>query len=177
VLIDDIDYALSGKSIQDAMLDHHTRSCSAAKGVPSSIRWGAHRVQTADRVVVPTAGTLQLTFHSGRYSPKQGVDLKCESGHVVLVDGTCVPHLRSYYEAELADELEYRYVSKPGVLRLWNTYQVERAGSLIDEYWTGNAGFVKESTGEMEWTYRCSMRDDPTPTFDALVFSLRVRAT
>ncbi len=171
----DIDYSKSSMSIRAAMIDLVARYPDKARR-PTAIRWGSLRVMTSDKISVPEHGIVRLSLISGRYSPRQGVDMRVEGGGFKLVSGT-VGLLRTVYDTSLEDEVTYEYASAPGIIYIWNVYEVSRGARNSFEKWTGNAGFVKETLSKTSWLYRCNDADESRPPqFDSLVFSLSVAA-
>lgn len=171
---DDVDYAETGMSIQKAMLDLARRFPDVSTR-PPGIRWGTRLVRTFQWLPVPHEGRFRLVFFSGKYEPRQGVDVKSEKGGILLVDGRQLPILRSYYTEDLVDEVEYAYSAPRGMLVVWNVYQVRRGMEVIDEKWTGNAGFHSQEIGPGSWRFYCSSGPNKVPCFDDLVFSIEIR--
>jgi hypothetical protein len=169
--LNDRDYALSGMSIQQAMIDC-VRSGKA--GVPPRIRWGDRVVQTSDCIAVPASGRFRLEFLSAKQDLKQGVDVKVKGG-VRLADGQEVTTLRTWNDPRYESAVEYTFVAQDENLWLWNVYEVvQPSGKAEATKWTDNAGFWIEEHGKNERTYHCSAGPCDPPDFEALVFKIRI---
>jgi hypothetical protein len=169
-----IDYATTGLTIQDAMLDVHARYPDKTTR-PKHILWNGLSVTTADCFSVPVRGNVKLEILSKNSNVAQGIDIKIDNGALYLIDGQEVPLLRTWADDRYEDTVEYPYYSASGRLCVWNMYKVRFPnGETIDEKWTENAGFWIEKIDNYERVYHCSNGCDNPPNFDSLVFKLTV---
>jgi hypothetical protein len=168
------DYASSGLTIREAMLDVGGRQAwSQRERKPLSVLWAGRRIQTADRLSVPTTGRVRLEFLRRRTDVRQGCDLKMAGG-CRLADGTLVPVLRTWFDPDLPDVEAYDYLARDGVLFTWNVYEVRRGSDVVAEKWTENAGFWVEPLAPLDRVYHCSPGMVWPPDFDGLVYRLTV---
>jgi hypothetical protein len=166
------DYAVSGMTIQQAMLDF-IRARRGGDGGPPKIRWGDRLVQTSDCIAISRKGRFRLEFLSAREGFRQGVDVKVSAG-IRLADGGNVSTLRTWNDPEYESAVEYEYESTDGKLWVWNVYEAKQPGGQVEALkWTDNAGFWAEDT-QGGRTYHCSAGPCSPPDFEALVFKITV---
>lgn len=169
--LNDIDYSLTGMSIQQSMLDA-VKAGSA--GVPPKIRWGEKIVQTSDAIAVPSNGRFRLEFLHASEGLKHGVDVKVNGG-IRLADGQDVATLRTWNDPRYENTVEYPFVSRDGKLWVWNVYEVVwPSGQVEAAKWTDNAGFWVEQHADGARTYHCSAGPCTPPEFEALVFRIKI---
>jgi hypothetical protein len=170
----EVDYATTGLTIGDAMLDRATRYPDKSAR-PTHVLWNGLSVRTADCFSVPISGRVKVEILSKNSNVTQGIDLKIEEGALRLRGGEEVPLLRTWADDRYEDTVEYPYHSASGRLCVWNVYKVHLPNVRIrDEKWTGNAGFWIESTDNYQRIYHCSNGCDDPPNFDSLVFRLTI---
>lgn len=173
-MLEDQDYAVSGLTVQQAMLAA-VKAAPPRNRAPVSIKWGQHRIQTSCSIVVPPKGTVRLAFLSANDKYHQGVDIKV-SGGILLANGSTVPLLRTWKDDLYEDVVEYNYESPDMKLWLWNVYDVQfPSGNVATEKWTGNAGLWVEDLGKNQWVCHCSAGPCSPPNFEVLVFSISIR--
>ena len=169
-----IDYSKSGLDIQSSMVDHAKRFPSKAKR-PQHIIWNGLEIKTFDWWDVPSRGIVRLEFISLNSDIEQAVDLQAEEGAIELPDGTKVPILRTWADSKFTDIVQYNFYTKTKRLCVWNVYKMRHAGGqVVDERWTGNAGFWIETLNTDERIYHCSHGMAGTPDFDLLTFKVSV---
>jgi hypothetical protein len=167
------DYAASGLTIQYAMLDH-VQTFPDKDTRPDHILWGGRRIQTGDKITVPPRGIVRGEFSAVKGDVEQGFDLKV-TGVLVLPDGRRVELLRTWYDPRYEPVVEYPFESQDGLLRVWNVYRVSYpGGQVVEERWTGNAGFWVEQTSDDRRVYHCSPGTLSPPDFEALVFQITI---
>ncbi len=170
------DYSTTGLTIRTAMLDHVGRYLDRQKR-PEFIRWGRHQIKTSDAVRVPMKGVFKLELLSWEPGVRQGVDVKVD-GWIKLGENEKVPVLRTWREEEFEDEVEYEYMSRDGIIRVWNVYEMKyQNGQRIVEHWTENAGFWLEVASDGERVYHCSHGMASPPSFEAFNFKLTITAS
>ena len=166
-----IDYATSGLTIQQAMVDMAKRYPSK-KDRPKFIHWGKLCVQTADAIPVPAKGMIRLEFISARRGLEQGCDLAVD-GWFTLANGFRVDHLRTWNEARFEPVVSYPYESNDGIIWFWNVYKRQAPnGQMIEEKWTENAGFWIQEAGPHVRIYHCSPGTLDDADFERLVVKL-----
>lgn len=170
----DFDYSTTGLSIQESMVTDFKKHPSKIKG-PRSIRWGSHRIQTADLLDVPKEGRIRLEFLSwSNTTVKQAVDISLK-GNIWLADGTGVSVLRTWFDLQLENFVEYPYTVNDSVIRIWNVYEMTYpAGQVIEERMTRNAGFWIDIVSPNERIYHSSHGLCDPPDFESLVFKISI---
>jgi hypothetical protein len=172
--MDHVDYASTGLSIQQSMLDKIKRFPDK-KSRPKYIIWNGLHVQTYDWWSVPKTGVVQIEFLDSTRDPEQGMDVSVENGGIRLASGEMIPVLRTWRDDRYEDIVEYEYVTGTGRLCVWNVYKVEyRAGGITEEKWTSNAGFWVENLSNISKVYHCSPGLIDKPNFSGLVFKVTV---
>jgi hypothetical protein len=167
------DYAESGFTIREAMLDH-AKKYPNKRDRPEYILWRGLHVKTSDAFSVPQTGTVKAEFIFAKEEIEQGFDIKVD-GWLELAGGEHVPTLRTWKDERYADTIEYPFFSRDGRLWVWNVYRMTYpSGHVIEEKWTENAGFWIEHVSENERIYHCSHGIATPPDFDSLVFKVRV---
>lgn len=174
----EVDYAEMGLSIQQALLAkyRHASRRSTSRDLTAEtpwIRWGERQVRTSDTFSVPSNCVLTLTLQRWNHSIRQGVELEVESGGLQLRDGTTVRRLRTWCDPHFEDEMTYPLISRTGYLTTWNVYDQPRGLEIRAEYWTANSGMWVEVEGPSR-TYHCSAGPSSPPTFEDLVFTVRI---
>jgi hypothetical protein len=173
----EIDYAAAGFDICQAKLHHAERYRDKADR-PDYIIWNGIRVKTYDWWLVPSQGTVRVEFLFAKPGVEQGVDLKIEEGWVELPNGDQVPLLRTWVDSRFEDTVEYAYFTKVGRLCVWNVYKMHYAGGqIVEERWTGNAGFWVEKLADLQRVYHCSHGMAAKPDFDAFTFRVSILQT
>jgi hypothetical protein len=150
----DRDYAPSGLSIWQAMLDQARKRPKGVRG-PVTIRWGEKIIRTADVFQVPTHARIRLECMRSEAGLRQGFDVKMQGG-CVLANGELVPLLRTWCDDAYETVVEYDYRADDSVLATWNVYEMVRGSELVPEKWTGNAGFWIEEINKFDRIYHCS---------------------
>jgi|GEM_PF-1704003 len=168
-----IDYSKSGMTIQQAMLDHVKRY-PQKESRRGHIIWAEHAIKTADWWSVPVKGNIVAEILSVKKSIDQGFDFNVE-GHLLLAGGEKVSLLRTWADDRYEDIVRYPYYSKSGRICIWNVYKMcYPNGKMIEEKWTGNAGFWVESVSENERIYHCSHGAAISPDFETLKFMVSI---
>lgn len=174
VVATDIDYSVSGLTIQQAMVAHVKRYPDK-KSRPETILWGTRRVRTSDFIHVPSEGVVRLEFFPSSQAIRQGVDLKVD-GWIELAAGKHVPLLRTWQDERFEDVVEYPFFARDGLLWTWNVYEsTYPGGQKVEEKWTENSGFWVELNGENERVYHCSHGGVSPPDFDSFVYKLTIK--
>ncbi|MGZ5428537.1 MAG: hypothetical protein ACXWFS_05965 [Thermoanaerobaculia bacterium] len=167
-----IDFASSGLTIQYAILDQAKRSPKNER--PEYILWAGLRIRTADSFSVAEDGVVRGEFLSSRGDIEQAFDLKVD-GWLRLRDGQKVSLLRTWNGSRHEPVVEYPFHSRDRRLRVWNAYKMKYpSGQVVEEKWTGNAGFWIENISERERVYHCSHGAASPPDFEALVFKITI---
>jgi hypothetical protein len=159
-------------SIQKAMLDY-LRTHPQMSRLPVSIPWQGKMIKTADAVPVGNRGRFQVRFLSANPAHEQAVDVSVE-GAILLPDGSKSSLLRTICDNRLEEIVEYEFTSNDGLLRIWNSYRVQRGTKWVWEKMTGNAGFWSEEVGGAR-IYHCSVGPLKEPDFESFVFELRIK--
>jgi hypothetical protein len=167
------DYAQSGLTIQSAMKDH-ARRFPDKRTRPRYILWGGLKIMTADAIQVQQSGIVRAQFLRARSDVEQGIDLSIE-GWLRLGGGEQVTLLRTWADPRLESGVEYPFHSNNGQLWTWNVYKVHYpGGQIVEEKWTGNAGFWVEKLSETDRIYHCSSGGIDPPDFESLVYHVTV---
>lgn len=169
---DDRDYAASGMSIWQAMLDRGKKRARNERG-PVTITWANRIVQTADVFKAPRRGSVRMECVHSAPSIRQGFDVKMKGG-CVLENGEVVPVLRTWCDELYEPVIEYEYRADDGLISTWNVYETLRGSELTAEKWTGNAGFWVEALNSLDRIYHCSAGSLTVPDFDFLVYRITV---
>lgn len=168
-----IDYSISGMKIQQAMVDHVKKQPEKDKRT-DYILWDGIQVKTSDSFKVDKNGTVYVEILSKKVGVEQGVDLKV-NGSFELKHGKKVQVLRTWKDDLYEDKVEYPFVCLDGALWVWNVYKMEYpGGEIVEEKWTGNAGFWVEKLTENERIYHCSHGMADVPDFDSFVFMVKI---
>ncbi len=168
------DYADSGLTIQYAMNDHSERFPDN-KTRPRYLLWNGRRIWTSDCIAVPQEGVVRAEFLSADPSVRQGFDLQLDDGWLELAEGERVSLLGTWKDQRYKDTVEYPFLSRDGLLWVWNVYEmVYPSGEKIEEKWTENAGLWVERVNDFEWIYHCSHGMAKPPDFNSLVFKVSV---
>jgi hypothetical protein len=168
------DYAGTGLTIQYAMLDQAKRFPDKNTR-PKFLLWGGLRINTAGSISVPREGVVRGEFLSRKTDVEQGFDIKVE-GWIQLAGGERVSLLRTWNDPRYVPTVAYPFYAKDGLLWVWNVYKMKYGGGqIVEEKWTGNAGFWVEKINEMERIYHCSPGMADPPNFDSLIFKIIVR--
>ncbi len=167
------DYAESGLTIREAMLEHVKRYPDK-RTRPEHILWGSLHVKTSDVFSVSKRGIVRAEILSSKGGVEQGFDLEVD-GWFELAHGEHVPLLRTWKDARLEDIVEYRFFTGDGRLWVWNVFKMVYAGGqVVEEKWTENAGFWIEQLSQHERIYHCSHGMANPPDFDSLIFKVKV---
>jgi hypothetical protein len=166
------DYAPSGMTIWQAMLDQGKKRAKNARG-PVTIRWGDKIVRTADVLQVPQRGMIRMECLRSVPGLRQGFDVKMKGG-CMLANGKTVPLLRTWCDERYEPVVEYSYRADDGVIATWNVFETRRGPELVEEKWTGNAGFWIEELGPLDRIYHCSAGPLESPDFEALVYRMTI---
>ncbi|MGC1273496.1 MAG: hypothetical protein WBC44_07280 [Planctomycetaceae bacterium] len=167
------DYAKSGLTIQQAMVDHVRRFPDKTER-PYYILWNDYFVQTSDELEVPNSGIVRAEFVSSSLSFQQGFDMKLH-GHFLLSDGQKVATLRTWKDDDYEDAVEYHFDSLDNVMYVWNVCRITYPeGRILEEKWIDNAGFWVERLAPLDRVYHCSHSIAAPPDFESLVFRLKV---
>ena len=167
-----IDYAQRGVSISAAFLEQARRVPKEER--PDYVLWGGSKVQTGDRIPVPRKGRVRGEFLSAKPVTEQGFDMKVK-GWLELAAGERVSPLRTWYDEKYEATVEYPFSSRDGLLLVWNVYKMHYpGGQIVEEKWTGNAGFIVEQIGERDRIYHCSPGNLSEPDFESLVFRISI---
>jgi hypothetical protein len=168
------DYAGSGLTIREAMVDHAKRFPTKARR-PDHILWAGRCIKTSDVLHVCQKGIVRAEFLSAKEGVAQGFDIQFDNGWADL--GCCerVPHLRTWREDQLDDVVEYPFFCRDGRLWVWNVYRMRYpGGQVVEEKWTENAGMWIEEISTTERIYHCSHGSAHPPDFDSLVFRISI---
>ena len=167
------DYAGSGMTIQQAMLDQIKRFPDKSAR-PNYVLWGGLQIKTGDTFAVPAEGGVRTEFLSSKGDVEQGFDLKLD-GWIRLAKGEKVSLLRTWDDPRYEPMVEYPFHSNDGLLSVWNVYKVHYpAGRVAEEKWTDNAGMWVEEVSTAVRIYHCSHGLTRPPDFEALVFRLSI---
>jgi hypothetical protein len=175
IRLSDTDYSTTGLSIRRAFVkaseeyDGRLPTTEAA-----AIRWGQHDIVVGDITRVPERGRLRIELVSKAPTPRQGADVDVSPGGILLPSGKSLPSLRTWFDDEFEDVVEYGYETPRGVLRTHNVYEMRRGAQVVEERWTGNAAMWVEELGARERVYHCSDGEADPPNFEALVYRVTV---
>jgi hypothetical protein len=173
-MIEMTDYSTEGIDIQTAML-RHVRAFPDRSLRPPYLLWGGQKVFTSYTIHVPSFGRLRLEFLSVARAPRQGFDVKTESGGIFLARGEAVHTLRTWNDERYERSVEYAYRSAARRLIVWNVYEREwPGGRMTEERWTGNAGFVVSGDTDRGLVFHCSHGPARSPDFEQLVVRVLV---
>ena len=165
------DYADSGLTIQYAMLDHFKRFPDKRLR-PRHILWNGLRVTTSDGIAAPKDGRVRAEFLKSVGDVEQGFDIDVK-GWLQLADGKKVKRLRTWNDPRLQPTVEYPFHTTDGFIWVWNVYKMRYpGGQVVEEKWTGNAGFWIEEASKTERIYHCSHGMANPPDFGCLVFRI-----
>ena len=168
-----IDYAQSGLTIEVAMKDHFRRFPNKLTR-PPHILWGCLTVKTADSIPVERSGVMRAEFLYARTDIEQGFDLRVE-GWFRLTGGEQLTLIRTWTDPNLEPWVEYPFFSSDGQLSTWNVYKARyHGGQVVEEKWTGNAGFWVEQLSVTDRIYHCSPGGLDRPDFESLVYRVTV---
>ena len=169
---DTTDYSKSGLTIQYAILDQMKRFPNK-ENRPKSIVWDGFKIMTGDKIAVPQKGIIRGEFINVIGDIEQGFDLKV-NGWFELRGGEKVESLRTWYDAQYEPVVQYPFFSKDGVIWGWNVYKMKYpGGQIVEERWTGNAGFWVEIKNDQR-IYHCSHGMAYPPNFESLVFKISI---
>ncbi len=169
--MDSLDYKISGLSINQAMVDSAKRSRRVA-GEPLRIKWGDLWIQTSDTWLVLEHGHVRAEILYASAGTEQGFDLSVD-GWFELANDHHLACLRTWKDERFEDVVEYPFFSRNSRLDVWNVYKTRHSEQLVvEDKWTGNAGFWVERTSNIERIYHCSHGSVVTPDFDSFVFKL-----
>ena len=168
------DYADSGLTIQQAMVDHAKRF--PERGMrPDHILWNGLQVKTGASMSVPKKGVVRAEFVKCDNEMEQGFDIKV-NGSLELEKGEKVRLLRTWYDVRLESVVKYPFHSDDGQLWIWNVYKVRYPNErIVEERWTGNAGFWVEEKSPSHFAFHCSPGPLTVPNFESLVFEISIR--
>jgi hypothetical protein len=170
-VLDDKDYAESGLTIREALLDQVKRFPDKARR-PEGILWAGLAVNTGDALPVPTEASVRGEFLSSKGDVEQGFDLKLD-GWLRLEKGEKVSLLRTWNDSRYEPLVEYPFHSNDGRMWVWNVYKRRFPnGRTVEEKWTENAGLWVERVSETERIYHCSHGFVYPPDFESLVFKI-----
>lgn len=168
------DFGADGISIQTAMV-RHVQSHPDRVTRPKYILWNGKVLRTTYEIAVQKTGAFELEFLSQARYPLQGVDVSVDEGEISLTRGGRVGTLRTWHDPRYEETVKYPFRAKNGLLRVWNVYQCALpSGEIVDEKWTGNAGFIVEQESERQWLFHCSCGPCTPPDFDQLIFRLSI---
>ncbi|MBX3180316.1 MAG: hypothetical protein KF886_23440 [Candidatus Hydrogenedentes bacterium] len=168
------EYADSGRDIQWAMVDQVKRYPDKSKR-PDHILWNGRVVKTYDRIPVAESGLIRAEFLSVKPEFEQGFDLKVYDGWLELEKGERVDILRTWKDNRYEDSVEYPFFCRKGEIGVWNVFKRMYGNDrVVEEKWTGNAGFWVEELSESERIYHCSHGMADPPDFEALVFKVSI---
>lgn len=171
---DHFDYFKSGMDIQHAMLDLAKRFPDA--GTRPALLWAGLSIQTSDKIRVPVRGRVSAEILSA-INEDQGFDLALRGGWFQLPGGEHVSVLRTWNDARFAATIDYPYWSPTCELRTWNVFRMRyKGGQVLEEKWTGNAGFWIDVEQANTRTYHCSHGSAQPPDFGGLVFRVTTDA-
>ncbi|GIF68565.1 hypothetical protein Ais01nite_66000 [Asanoa ishikariensis] len=152
----EVDYALTGLSITNAMLDRVKRRQPA--GAPG-VRWNGHNVVQGD-IWKPVSGRQLLTVEFESWNP----DLR-HGVWVSLPEAVLWPEPGATTVAAEADV-------ENAALRVTNVYEVGGARWSRIDRWSENAGMLVDAIAPETRRYRCSHYASNPPNFDDLVFTV-----
>jgi len=172
-VVDREDYASSGLTIREALLDQMKRFPQKTQR-PEQLLWAGLFITTGDAFPVPREGIVRGEFLSAKGELEQGFDLKLD-GWFRLEKGEKVSLLRTWNDARYEPVVEYPFHSSDGRLWVWNVYKRRFPdGRMVEEKWTENAGFWVEQVSERERIYHCSHGFLYPPDFESLVFKITI---
>lgn len=108
---------------------------------------------------IPIAyGNARVLFRFlGEPTGRHGLIVKANKGFVRLPNGKQVGVLKIWDEPGLPREVVYEVECPDRELRVWNAYRiVHNNGEVTEDYWTGNAGMVKDHDDGQCYRFRCS---------------------
>ena len=170
----EIDYAASGLDIRQSKVDYAKKHAGDSTRA-NYILWNGIHVKTSDWWDVPKKGFVKIEFLSSKSDVEQGVDVKIEDGWLELSNGEHIETLRTWKNEKYDDIVEYEFFSEVGRICIWNVYKmIYPMGKMVEERWTGNAGFWVEYINDRHKIYHCSHGMADEPDFESLVFTVSV---
>ncbi|MEV4659074.1 hypothetical protein [Micromonospora sp. NPDC049301] len=170
-----VDYASTGLTISTGLLDVSKRNQRLRRPpvLPLTLKWGLLAVTTGDAWGgLPIESTLSLTVLAQGAGVKQGIALMAPRGQIRNGADVGSPELILW--AGDGRTFTIGCQSPHGVLQVCNVYEEAGPGWSRVERWTENAGLWVEWVSETERLYHCNHASTAPPTFDDLVFSVRV---
>jgi hypothetical protein len=122
---------------------------------------------------VPERGQVRLEVLSRSRDPRQGADLDVVPGRIILARSE-VPTLRTWFDEEYEDVVEYDYHSPRGLLRTCNVYEMTLGGNVVEDRWGDDAGMWIEECGPRDRIYHCNSGLRTPPTFVDVVYRVTV---
>jgi hypothetical protein len=175
IRLSDTDYRLTDLSIRRAFVEateEYGRPRPATE--PAAIRWGDRDIVVGDILQVPERGRFRLQLISKADEPRQGADVDVGPGKITLPRGQAVALLRTWFDEEYEDVVEYEYESPRGLMRTCNVYEMKLGHNLVEDRWGDFAGMWIEELGPGDRIYHCSQGLSDPPNFNDLVYRLTV---
>jgi hypothetical protein len=171
-----IDYEATGLSINNAMLDssNRRRRLGLAVAVPPEISWGPLTIATGDMWTgVKEKAAVSLVVTGQRSGIEQGIAVSAPGGSLASGSESAESEL-IVWPTEGDREFVIDYLSPQRVIRLCNVYKLKGKGWSRVERWTDNAGLWVAETSKAERIYHCNHASTTPPTFEDLVFKVRM---
>lgn len=139
----------------------------------AAIRWGDHDIVAGDIMRVPERGRVRLEVISRADDVRQGADLDVSPG-ALSVAGSEVPLLRTWFDPEYEDAVEYDYHTPRGLLRTNNVYEMRLGSHVREDKWGDYAAMWVEELGPTDRIYHCNSGLRTPPSFRDLVYRVTV---
>lgn len=126
------DYADSGMTIQQALLDDSKSFPRNGNPDNSFIVWGGSIIRTALQLkIAKPFGLIRIQFKARAAQPRQGLDVKVEGGALISERGDRFPHLRTWAEDKYEDVLEYAIDAPTKAFFLWNCFETQLPNGIV----------------------------------------------
>jgi hypothetical protein len=173
----EVDYAATGLSIGNAMLDRVKRRMQLRlpAQAPPVVRWGEHTVATGD-VWRDLHGSVEILVKAkaGRDGWRQGISIS--ASRPVLSTARWLEQSEvQFWPSASESEFSVQARTVGDEIRVTNVYRVGGAAQPRVERWTENAGFWVLTGSPTFRTYHANFHEVTPPTFDDLVFSVEIR--
>jgi hypothetical protein len=174
----EVDYAATGLSICNAMLDRGKRRRQLRLPVqtpPPVVRWGEYTVACGD-VWRDLHGGVEILVKAkaGRDGWRQGISIS--TNRPVLSTARWLEQSEvQFWPSASESEFSVQARTAGDEIRVTNVYRVGGAAQPRVARWTENAGFWVLTGSPTFRTYHANFHEVVPPTFDDLVFSVEIR--
>jgi hypothetical protein len=173
----EVDYAATGLSICNAMLDRakRRRQLRLPVQVPPVVRWGERIVATGD-VWRDLHGDVEILVKAkaGRDGWRQGISISTSRPVLSTASWLERPEV-VFWPSDSGSEFSVQARMAGDEIRVTNVYWVGGAAHAGVARWTENAGFWVLTGSPTFRSYHANFHEVAPPTFDDLVFSVEIR--